>query len=338
MSFNTPILLIAWRRPQQTQRVIESIRPMRPSHVFVACDGPRPDHAEDIELVEAVKEVCRSEINWPCTIEKRYSKANQGCRIGVSDAVSWFFSNVEEGIILEDDCRPSQEFLPFCSELLERYRDDSRIWGIAGSNFQGGTWRGDGSYYFSRYPHCWGWASWRRCWKHYDSELKSWPALKKSDLMETIFTDPTEKAFWSNTWDLLRNEGEPDTWDYQWCYTVFANGGLIALPNQNLVENIGYGADATHTKTEQYSTKIDRSLGEIVHPCWILRNSMADRSTFKTVFCYQDADENRPPQEQSHRNHWRATVRARLLSTIPKRFRTLARKSLERTPHSIEDR
>ncbi len=279
-SADPPLLLIAWRRPHTLRQVIDAIRPVAPTRLYVACDGPNPERSGEAEKVAATRAVIEHEIDWPCQIERLYSDENQGCRLGVSRAITWFFEQVEEGIILEDDCVPHPDFFPYCTTLLERYRHDTRVWCISGNNFQNGQWRGDGSYYFSRYNHCWGWASWRRCWLHYDAELSQWPALRDSGLMEAIFDDPLERIYWSGIWQQLIDAGQPDTWDYQWTFTSIVNGGLATLPNCNLVGNVGFGPDGTHTTTVADPFLADQALGEVVHPQFILRDNAADHYTF----------------------------------------------------------
>ena len=281
-----PLLLIAWRRPHTLRKVIDAIRPVAPMRVFVACDGPNPDRPDEADKVAATRAVIEDKIDWPCHIERLYAETNQGCRLGVSRAISWFFEQVEEGIILEDDCVPHPDFFPYCATLLERYRHDTRVWCISGNNFQNGRWRGDGSYYFSRYNHCWGWASWRRCWRHYDADLLQWPALKASGLLQTIFENPEEARYWTRIWDRLLAEGEPDTWDYQWTFTCLANGGLTTLPNRNMVSNIGHGEDATHTISTACSLHAPSSqgIGTIHHPSFVVRDTSADRLTFNSIY------------------------------------------------------
>jgi hypothetical protein len=158
------------------------------------------------------------------------------------------------------------------------------VWCISGNNFQNGQWRGDGSYYFSRYNHCWGWASWRRCWQHYDADLSKWTALLDSGLLESIFEDPLERNFWSRTWQRLLDNGEPDTWDYQWSFTCLANGGLTALPNRNLVSNVGFGEDAAHTTSVVDPTVANQGLGKLRHPQFVLRDGVADCYSFDHYF------------------------------------------------------
>jgi len=293
-----PVLLIAWRRPNTLSKVIDALRPVAPSRIFVACDGPRPNHPTEAKRVLAVREAIDQGIDWPCKIERLYSDTNQGCRLGVSKAIDWFFDQVEEGIILEDDCVPHPDFFSYCAELLARYRHDSRVWCISGDNFQNGHWRGDGSYYFSRYNHCWGWASWRRCWQHYDSELSEWQALLDSGLLETMFEDPLERQYWSCIWQRLIDVGQPDTWDYQWTFTCLVNGGLTALPNRNLVSNVGFGPDAAHTTRIAMPTVVEQGLGRLIHPRFLLRDLQADRFSFNNHFGGSVMLRSRQPLQQ----------------------------------------
>lgn len=285
MGLSLPLLLLAWRRPHTLRQVIDALRPVAPTRLYVACDGPNPVRPGEVEKVAATRAVIEHEIDWPCQIERLYADLNQGCRLGVSRAITWFFENVEEGIILEDDCVPHPDFFLYCADLLERYRNDTRVWCVSGSNFQNGMWRGDGSYYFSSYNHCWGWASWRRCWQHYDADLSRWPQLRKAQgQLHAVFSDPLERAYWSGIWDRLLQDGQPDTWDYQWAFTCMANAGLSALPNRNLVSNVGFGLDATHTFNEADPTVISDGLGKLRHPSFVLRDVAADRYSFDHHF------------------------------------------------------
>lgn len=274
-----PVLLIVWRRPHTLHEVINAIRSVAPTRLFVACDGPNSTRPGEVEKVAATRQLIEDEIDWPCKIERFYSDVNQGCRLGVSRAITWFFDHVEEGIILEDDCVPHPDFFLYCSVLLERYRFDTRVWCISGANFQDGNWRGDGSYYFSRYNHCWGWASWRSRWQKYDSDLRQWPSIRDSGFLKTIFPDRAERTYWSRIWQRLYDHCEPNTWDYQWTFTCLINGGLTALPNYNLVKNVGFGEDATHTT---FKLDVPDSRGGIDPnrvPSFILRDASADSYT-----------------------------------------------------------
>ena len=270
MSVDTPVLLLVWRRPNTLRQVIDAIRPVAPSRIFVACDGPSPDRPAEAQKVAATREVIEQEIDWPCQVEKLYSDVNQGCRLGVSRAITWFFEQVEEGIVLEDDCVPHPDFFPYCAELLERYRHDTRVWCISGSNFQDGQWRGDGSYYFSRYNHCWGWASWRRCWQHYDADLAQLTSLCDLGFLQTVFESPKEQLYWQRIWKRLLETGKPDSWAYRWSFTCISNGGLTALPNRNLINNVGFGHDATHTTLSGFDTTIRSGIDPYQHPSFVL--------------------------------------------------------------------
>jgi hypothetical protein len=310
------VLLLAWRRPGTTLQVIEAIRAYAPDRIYVACDGPNPARPGEEQKVLATRDVIRREIDWPCQIKHLYSAGNQGCCHGVSRAISWFFEQEAEGIILEDDCVPHIDFFFYCESLLERFRNDERVWCISGNNFQDGHWRGDGSYYFSRYPHCWGWASWSSRWRHYDVSLANWPTFVECDLLLSIFSDPRERSYWAQIWWQTYLEAiYATTWDYQWTFLCIANNGLTALPNRNLVSNIGFGVDATHTVNELASEHLSQGLGALQHPSFPLRDEVADRYTFEYHIAGQKMRQE-------------ASFRSRLLTPILSRLRRASRSPL----------
>ncbi len=281
----TAVLLIAWRRPDALRKVIKAIRPLAPTRLFVACDGPSSARSGEAEKVAATRAVIEDEIDWSCQIERLYSATNQGCSIGPIRAISWFFEQVEEGIILEDDCVPHAEFIPYCAELLERYRHDTRVWNVSGSNFQKGLWRADGSYYFSHYFHGWGWASWKRCWQHFDPAIQAWPAFRDSGLLQQCFPDSAESRYWHEIFERTYiREDSVTWWDYQWLFICLINGGLTILPNRNLVNNIGFGPDASHTTHLQSLDSASGGLGVFKHPSFLIRHAEADQFTYDHHF------------------------------------------------------
>jgi hypothetical protein len=247
MSNKVPVLFIIFNRPDTTKKVFEAIRKYRPNELFIAADGPRENKPGEKERCEEARKITE-QIDWPCEAKRLYRDKNFGCKLAVSGAIDWFFENVEEGIILEDDCLPDQTFFKFCEQMLVRYRDDHRVMHISGDNFQNGVHRGEkeASYYFSKYPHIWGWATWRRAWKKYDVKIKSWGEVKK-DLKIINLSGLWAKLYWKVIFDLV-NRGKIDTWDYQWLYACWINGGKTITPNINLVRNIGFWEQATHTR------------------------------------------------------------------------------------------
>lgn len=278
MSFDIPVLLLTWRRPETTKQVIEALRIVAPSHLYVASDGPRS--AAEARAVAATRDLITALIDWPCELRTRFSNDNQGCQLGVSSAISWFFEKEEAGIVLEDDCVPHPDFFVYCRELLMRYRDDTRIWCISGDNFQNGAWHGEGSYYFSRYNHCWGWATWRRCWTEYANHVQIWESVQASNAwQQAMFEHSEERSYWMNIWDQLFTRGIPDSWAYRWSLVCMANHGLTALPNQNLVTNVGFGDQATHT-IHHLQQGEKKGLGTLMHPSFVYRNSEADEFTY----------------------------------------------------------
>jgi hypothetical protein len=243
------ILLLAFNRPDTTKQVLEAIAQQRPAQLFVACDGPREGVAEDVALVAEVKKVIADGVTWECELHTRYPEENQGLKRGVVGAIDWFFDHVTEGIILEDDCLPHEDFFPYCDDLLERYRDDERIWAVQGDNSLKLHPVGDASYGFIPYALIWGWATWKRAWQHYDGNLDNWKKIRGTREVKKLWPDRIERRIRSKSLEFLLANPE-DTWDHQWGFTVSYHRGLTVFPRNNLVSNIGWGRpDATHTKS-----------------------------------------------------------------------------------------
>jgi hypothetical protein len=216
-------------------------------------------------------------VNWDCEVLKNYSDVNLGCKRRVSSGLDWVFDTVEEAIILEDDCLPHPTFFRFCEEMLEKYRDDERIAMISGDNFQFGRKRRGYGYYFSRYPHIWGWASWRRAWDNYDVDMKLWPKIRDGGWLEDLLGDRKSVWYWKYKFENVY-QGKIDTWDYQWTFACWIQSALTVIPNVNLVSNIGFGIKAVHTqdKDKFAQMEIESMSFPISHPDYILRDSKAD--------------------------------------------------------------
>jgi hypothetical protein len=276
----TPVALFVFNRPDLTAQVYERVRAARPSRLLVVADGPRPSRPEDFQLCEATRKIVSSP-DWPCELLTNFAEENIGCRRRVSSGLDWVFDECPEAIILEDDCIPCPSFFSFCSSMLSYYREDSRIMHITGNNFQGGRRRGNGSYFFSRYPHTWGWASWRRAWRYYDFELKTWPVAKRESWLVSVLDDSLEIEYWTRIFDDVYR-GLMNVWDYQWMFACWSQSALSVHPNENLVSNIGVGPDAVHFHQGQSTIGIPtRELGQCVHPVAMIRDKEADRFTFR---------------------------------------------------------
>lgn len=241
----TPILFLIFNRPDTTRQVFSVIREIKPTRLFIAADGPRADRSGDAKLCKETRQIIK-EIDWPCQVQTLFRDNNLGCKIAVSSAIDWFFDQVEEGIILEDDCLPDPSFFPYCSALLEKYRNRDNIMLISGTNLLG-KWKEDKqSYHFSVYGGIWGWASWRRAWKKYDVEMKDWPDQETKQAIRKFMGSQKQYKERAFRFDRVFR-GKIDTWDYQWSFTRLKNQGLSIVPAVNLVKNIGFGTEATHT-------------------------------------------------------------------------------------------
>ncbi|MCL1470568.1 glycosyltransferase family 2 protein [Argonema antarcticum] len=282
MSISTPIAFFIFNRPALTEIVFEAIAKAKPKKLLIVADGPR--FPEEDEKCQKARAAVIDKIDWECEVLTNFSEKNRGCKYRVSSGLDWVFSEVEEAIILEDDCLPDPSFFGFCETMLNRYRNDERVMMISGDNFQLGNSRTEYSYYFSKYTHIWGWASWRRAWQHYDVEMKSWPEYKKLDFIYSVCEDPVEQKYWTDIFDLVF-DGGIDTWDYQWLYTCWCQNGLTIIPNCNLISNIGFGNDGTHTCYDSPWAQLPiNDISEIKHPPFIFRHREADSYTFEYLF------------------------------------------------------
>ncbi len=275
----TPVAFIIFNRPDTTARVFAEIAKAKPPKLLVVADGARTNKIGEAEKVAATRAIIQR-VDWDCEVLTNFSEVNLGCKVRVSSGIDWVFEQVEEAIILEDDCLPDPTFFRFCQEMLERYRHDERIGMISGDNFQFGQTRGDASYYFSKYMHIWGWASWRRAWKSYDVDIKKLPEMIDGKLLQLKFPNQSERNYWRRIFHITY-EGKIDTWDYQWFFSLLAENQLCVLPNINLISNIGFGADATHTQSaSKYSVlKVFPLEFPITHPELITPNFIADEYT-----------------------------------------------------------
>lgn len=281
---NTPIAFIVFNRPRYTKQTFTSIRNARPKELFIIADGPRSSHPNDENLCAEVKKIVDN-VDWPCTVHQNYSKINLGLKGRVSSGLDWVFEHVDRAIILEDDCLAHSDFYGFCEDLLTRYEKDERIWVITGDNHQKGHRRGDASYFFSKYSDCWGWATWKRAWEHYQSDISFWPQWKLSKDWKSKTTDGVENRYWTDIFDRVYSNQISSSWFYPWFASVWFHGGITAVSNVNLVSNIGIGPDATHTISEKEQEGLPiASLGEIIHPNKIEINVDADRCSFNHRF------------------------------------------------------
>lgn len=272
----TAVLLLVFNRPESTEQVFRAIRRQAPRQLFVAQDGARPI-AGELELCQEVRAIVE-DVDWECDAQYLMRDENLGCGRAVSEAVTWFFDHVEEGVILEDDCVPTPDFFAYCREVLDRYREDERVWMASGVNLLG-RWRTGGASYFFADGGVWGWATWRRAWRFMDLHPSEW-------------RDPARRArarqfLGDDLWDAVVPElervfrGDLDTWDYQWLFVRASHGGAGAVPAVNLVRNVGFGQGATHTieatspyarmRTGRLDTPIRHPAGVVVDKRYLAR-------------------------------------------------------------------
>jgi hypothetical protein len=284
---HTAVLFLVFNRPNTTQKVFKAIQQAKPPKLYVAADGPRSDRAGEIELCNAVRQISTA-VDWPCELKILFRDENLGCKYAVSEAITWFFDNEEEGIILEDDILPASDFFHYCEFLLDYYRDKHEIMMISGCNPVSSRYESPYTYDFSIYAVVWGWASWRRAWKRFDLNMHKWPSYnmnrqlsklpKVGNIFPIIWTDIYEKTYLNKL----------NTWDYQWFFSIHLNCSFVIIPNINLTINIGYGEDATHCNQGMPEYARNLITGDMpknyIHPLVLENNEKIDRLFEKVLF------------------------------------------------------
>ncbi|MFA6990383.1 MAG: hypothetical protein WC197_09960 [Candidatus Gastranaerophilaceae bacterium] len=272
--FETPVLFLIFNRPDETQRVFNRIREIKPGYLYVSADGPRLDKENEEEKCARTRAVI-DQVDWDCEVKTLFREKNLGCKDAVSSGITWFFDNVEQGIIIEDDCLVSLSFFKYCEELLEKYKYDKRIMHISAENPLNSSF-GEASYYFSKIPHIWGWATWKRAWDLYDVEFKEFDDFIKNNMIKNVFELKEAQKYWNKIFTRVK-EGKINTWDYQWTYTLFINNGISINPNYNMVSNIGFDCeDAAHTTgNASCANREAMEIENIIHPEFILPDKNA---------------------------------------------------------------
>lgn len=280
----TSIVFLIYRRPEITRRAFEAIRNVRPANLFVIADGPRTP--EETSLVAETRSIIDG-VDWPCEVHKNYVDENLGLKQRVVSGLDWVFEQVEEAIILEDDCVAAPSFFRFCEELLEYYRNEPRVMHISGHNHQPPAHRDNlTSYSFTRYPHVWGWATWRRSWRLFDAKLEQWADTATKSRVLAQLNTTRERDFWDTILERVYI-GEIDSWAYGWSFSCFVQEALSIIPKENLVENIGFGDAATHTQSKR-DIRADLRAHSIpfplIHPTTLEADQTADDYTARKFY------------------------------------------------------
>ncbi len=281
---NTPVALLIFNRPDTTEKVFEEIRRARPVKLLIVADGPRRDHPGDLEKCAEARRIVER-VDWSCQVIRNYAETNLGCGVRPATGISWVFEEVEEAIILEDDCLPHPTFFRYCQELLERYRHDERVMAISGCKF--GQKRSRYSYYFSMFPQSTGWASWRRAWQYYDFAISSLPEALEGGWLKKILTHDGAIRYWTARFKEVYGPDKRHIWDFQWTFACWVQSGLSITPEVNLITNIGYGPEATHTKNADDSLanlRLEEMRFPLQHPPFIFQDKIADNEDLKIIY------------------------------------------------------
>ena len=283
--FQVPVSLHVFNRPETTKKLFNEIRKIRPKILFITADGPRDNHSNDIKKCEEARSIIKN-IDWDCELHTNFSKVNKGSFKSTSEGITWVFEHVDRAIILEDDCIPDSSFFTFCQELLDYYESDTRISIISGNNFQLNKNVTSDSYYFSRYPHIWGWATWKRTWDKVDFSMKDWPEYKKINGLKGEFYKNKEIKYWAGMYQDMYDKKRKLHWDFLLSLSSYMSNTITIIPNVNLVTNIGFGPDARNCKTQSdfHSLNVKEMVFPLQHPRFISRFVFADDFTEEAMF------------------------------------------------------
>jgi hypothetical protein len=280
----TPVLLSCFNRPDKISQVIQPVRQAKPPVLFISVDGPRVGHEGESAKCLETQRIVEAAIDWPCEVHRIYRSENLGCRRAVSLAISQAFERVEELIIIEDDCLLDSSFFELCETLLPRHRNDPMLSSISAANFQAGQLRGKGDYYLSKYQHCWGWATWRRAWQNYEDDIGKLHDAVHGSLVKTLHSSEDERSYWQLAYQRCV-DGEVDSWAYRWQFGCWLQGARNLIPNRNLVTNIGFDGEATHTTEGAPAMRTVEWLSSFKAPDALVVDAEADAFTFNEVYC-----------------------------------------------------
>lgn len=276
----TPVLFMVFNRSELTIKVFKEIKKAKPKILFVASDGPRT--RKEGEKIKKIRDYILKNVDWECDVETLFRKKNLGCRAACSGAIDWFFHNVEQGIILEDDCLPDQNFFRFCQEMLERYKNYDKIVSVNG--YISKTFASENSYDFSKKISLWGWASWRRAWEGiYRKEERYMRTVDSGEYIKEVFPNFFERIlFRKRFFDSI--VGRVSTWEFPWVFGIIRKKYLNIIPKVNLIENIGIDEEYTNTRPNFIDKKFleikrSRLKFPLKHPLSIKPNKSLYRRT-----------------------------------------------------------
>lgn len=283
----SPVIYIFFNRPEVTRRTFAALREQRPPRLYLIADGPRPGHSSDAVRCTETRALVERMLDWDCEVTRDYSSINLGCGRRIATGLTAAFALLGEAIVLEDDIMPHPDFFAFCDEQLAAHRDDPHIHAISGFQPLGRFAPSAGPVVPSTFTGIWGWASWQRAWADYRFDLvDDWKNELIRQGVRDYLRNDLNFVTHSRNFDEL-TENKVDTWDFQWSFALFAHRRVTLVSSVNLIENLGFGTDATHTvHTEPYLGELaayaavptkrrrdtsapdrvhDRLYGEIIH-------------------------------------------------------------------------
>mgnify|MGYP003207438322 CR=1 FL=1 len=259
----TPVLFVTFVRPDYARQTWEGIKATKPKTLYFYSNKGRAEKEGEVERNNEIRSYI-NEIDWDCDLHIFFREECVNVYDSLRGAIDWLFDNEERGIILEEDCVPTKAFFSFVDQMIEKFKEDKRVWCISGDNIKQNPSGYD--YMFSHLHAMYGWASWRDRWR-----MVNWDHLYiKETIDEHIYyrlfktkeqAKAKEKAL-SNMEDMLYRT---KCWDYIFGLCMDQYHALTVQPKEHLVKNIGVtGQHHTKAKVSQYNCEPNPSAEEYV--------------------------------------------------------------------------
>ena len=275
------ILLIGFNRPNLLKKNIKKLIKTTNSQIYISVDGPRKGNSSDKERCQEIRDYL-TDLNRLDRIHVNIEQSNMGCKAAVEKAIDWFFSNVKAGIILEDDCVPSDNVYDYVNHCMIELKKRSDIFALNLTSFKDSN-KKNMRCELTKYIHVWGWATTAENWKKYRLDI---PVLDTVALQAWAF-DRREQHAWRKNFKLVRS-GKIDTWDYDLQWFLIRNRKYCVVPPVNFIQNVCFDENATHTKTSPTYLPLIELAKQSFNPKFLKiekeYNSMSDIKNYKLKF------------------------------------------------------
>lgn len=235
-----PVLVIGYKRVNTLRVILEKCLKKTNSVIFVSMDGV---NGEANQFENAARDLVRLlHRENPDRFRVRLHDRNLGSAVNVISSLDWFYSEVNRGVILEDDCVPEDTFFEYAVSALSFIESESRIWFCSGYRPEIEHLEEMG-YSLCSLPMNWGWGTTSRKW----GEIRNLLEIETNESLLTSFFKGPSRVYWNIGHRRIQN-GWVDAWDTSVAFLMNVANRSTLLPNLNLINNVGNDEHASNTK------------------------------------------------------------------------------------------